>query len=454
MRRFLSFLLALVCLFGLVSCGVAESVPAPAESETAPAAEESAPVAEEPAPTPEPDTPPVILAEPSYSSSSESEWDSCKEPLGVEEFFAGSIRVFLSGSEGENRLCSPLNISMALAMLAESTDGETRAQLLELLGAEDLDTLRERSRAIWQRLYRDDEALVLIPANSLWLDRELDCRSETAENLAEHYYASCFQGDMGSEAYDELLRSWMEEQTRGLLHDSVSDLRMDPGQVIALVSTVYFKSSWWDPFSEEKTAEGVFHSPDGDESADFMYQSFDSADIYRTANFTAVSLGLRDGNYMWFLLPAEGLTPEELLQDEEVMSFLLSPEKWFNCLRLRSTVYLKLTVPKFDVKSELDLIDGLRQLGATDAFDPSLADFSPLVGDWDGVCISRAQHAARLMIDEKGCEAAAYTKMDGDWASDWCDETVDLVLDRPFLFAVTVSDYLPLFVGLVNHPSN
>ena len=33
-------------------------------------------------------------------------------------------------------------------------------------------------------------------------------------------------------------------------------------------------------------------------------------------------------------------------------------------------------------------------------------------------------------------------------------EEMDFVLDRPFLFAITESDGLPLFVGAVNRPAD
>ena len=49
---------------------------------------------------------------------------------------------FLSGSNG-NAVCSPLNAYLALAALAEVTDGQTRCQILDALGAPDIEALRE-----------------------------------------------------------------------------------------------------------------------------------------------------------------------------------------------------------------------------------------------------------------------------------------------------------------------
>ena len=54
---------------------------------------------------------------------------------GLEDFFASSVRRLLGDAEGENRVCSPVNLCVSLAMLAELTDGESRQQILDLLVA-------------------------------------------------------------------------------------------------------------------------------------------------------------------------------------------------------------------------------------------------------------------------------------------------------------------------------
>ena len=47
---------------------------------------------------------------------------------------------------------------MALAMLAELTDGNSRQQVLDLLDVPDLETLRTRATALWQSHYVNDGA--------------------------------------------------------------------------------------------------------------------------------------------------------------------------------------------------------------------------------------------------------------------------------------------------------
>ena len=150
---------------------------------------------------------------------------------------------------------------------------------------------------------------------------------------------------------------------------------------------------------------------------------------------------------MWFLLPDEGVTPEELLSDGGAVDFLLSRENAESKYRI-----IDLSVPKFDVSADTDLAGALYSLGVTDVFDANTADFSPLTDDPDGIFLSQAKHAARVTIDEEGVVAAAYTVIAACGAAMPPDERVDFTLDRPFLFAVTGASGEILFAGIVNTP--
>ena len=48
----------------------------------------------------------------------------------AEPFTTQTLRALLTGTE--NRVCSPMNLYIALAMLAETTGGQSRQQILEL----------------------------------------------------------------------------------------------------------------------------------------------------------------------------------------------------------------------------------------------------------------------------------------------------------------------------------
>ncbi|MBQ7144093.1 MAG: hypothetical protein IJR65_02915 [Oscillospiraceae bacterium] len=365
----------------------------------------------------------------------------------LRDWYARSLALYLGGEEGENKVYSPVNIYLALAMCAELCAGESRAQILDLLGTESLDALRVQAGAVWKRLYQNDGATVSIPAASFWLNEQIDYRQDTLDKLAQNYYASSHAGQMGDPAYDQMLRDWLNEQTGGLLSQQAEGLRMNPKTVLALAATLYYKSMWTNRFSSEESYSDTFHGAAGDTRTEYLHRE-SSGSYYWGERFSAVGQQLEGGMTMWFLLPDEGVTPEALTRDLEALTFLLGAGgEWENQKFLR----IDCSLPKFDVSADLDLSDGLKAMGVTDVFDPKRSDFSPLCENADGVCLSAASHAARVKIDEDGVEAAAYTVMLYAGSAMPPDELIEFKVDRPFLFALSDGAGLLSFVGIVSH---
>ena len=395
----------------------------------------------------------------SYSESAyEAWWEGVaaqRRDLGdissLQSFFARSTQTFLTGMEKENRVYSPLNVYMALSMLAQLTNGESREQILTLLGSGSMESLRQQVGDVWNANYRDDGTLTSILASSLWLNKDVKFNQDTMDTLARDFYASSYRGEMGSEEFNKALQSWLNEQTGGLLEEQAGNIKLDRKTILALATTVYFKAKWSFEFSKENTSPETFHTPDGDLETDFMHQR-ESQPYYWGDKFAAVRQSFETGGDMWFLLPDEGITPEELLADEEATDFLFTNHryKW----EKREYLFVNKSIPKFDVSSQFDLMDGLQALGVTDVFDPAASDFTPMTTNVDAaIAVSKADHAARVVIDEEGCTAAAFTVMRGDGAAAAPNGEVDFVLDRSFIFCITGESGLPLFVGVINYPA-
>lgn len=366
---------------------------------------------------------------------------------GVAEFTAQATPAILSGA-GENQVYSPLNVYLALSMLAELTEGDSREQILNLLGKSSVEELRAQAKSLWNANYCSDGALTSVLASSVWLNKDVSFVQSTLDTLAENYYAASFQGEMGSEEMNAALRQWLSQQTGGLLEEAIGGAEFTPETVLGLATTIYYRAKWSQEFSKSKTEPMTFHAPFGDVTCDFM-RRYGTGTYYWAENFGAVKLPLRESGSMCLLLPDEGVSPEALLKDAQVMEWILGTDEWENSKFLN----VNLALPKFDVQAQRDLKEGLYALGVTDVFDVGAANFAPTCENADGVYLSDAEHAARVTIDEEGVTAAAYTiMMEAGAAMPPADE-VDFVLDRPFLFAITARDGMPLFIGVVNNPN-
>ena len=341
-------------------------------------------------------------------------------------------------ADSENRVYSPISLYAALAMLTEMTDGETKQQVMELLGAADSETLRQTVRDLWMSVYLDDGRSACRLANGAFLRENAEVKQEAVDALADWYYASSYRVPMGTAAADEAIASWLNQNTGGLLSQETREIQTNVDNLLALYNTIYYKSSWRDAFESSRTSEDVFTAAGGaEQTAEFMHRT-DEGSYRKGEGYTAAPLYLRYGR-MVLVLPDEGVTPESLLQRQGFLTELTGDYE-------RADVVW--SVPKFDVKSSTGLNEALQALGVTDAFSDS-ADFTPLTDK--GAVLSGVMQAARVKIDEEGVEAAAYTEvMVSDSAMMEPPVTVEMDLDRPFLFVLYGSGDVPLFVGTVN----
>lgn len=367
--------------------------------------------------------------------------------LGFTKSAAGAL---LSGED--NVIVSPANLYLALAMLSETTDGDSRAQLLSLLGLENTDASRAAGNYVWRNLYGETSTGKTQLASSVWLNENVPYNEETLQVLAEQYLASTFSAPMGDEKTDKAIGEWINENTGDLLQDAAGNIQTKPETVMLLLTTLYFKDQWSSEFWADATKKDTFTAADGEkQTVDFMHRTDDRAAYYRGENYTVAELGFRGGQSMRFLLPDEGTTLESLLADGKAVGGLMA----YGMDAALPSAEIHWSVPKFDVDSNLELTDALKALGVTDVFDFNKADFSPLIDEEkfdESVAVTQVQHAARVKIDEKGCEAAAFTAVTADAMSAAPEDlpVVEMDLNRPFAFLITGVDGLPLFLGSVN----
>ncbi len=367
-----------------------------------------------------------------------------------------TARQLMEHETEKNVVWSPANLYLALCMLCETTDGASRAQLLGLLGLENVEQARSAANTLWRSLYNDSATGKTLLANSIWLNDQFDFHPDTVNTLAKEYFASAFRAPMGDTKTDAAIAQWVNENTNHLLENAAGALKTKPETLLMLISTLYFKGTWSDQFDQYNTREDTFTAAGGaEQKVDFMHKT-QKGTYYRGDRFTVASLPFRDGTTMWFLLPDEGVSVQDavLTGGTPFNGFDVSPDATLetafgSAVASQGYADIAWSVPKFDVDADLDLIPALNALGITDIFG-SDADFSPLT-DLDAQ-VSAMEHAARVKVDEEGCEAAAFTAITMETTSALVEPlpVVEMNLNRPFGFLITGADGLPLFLSIVN----
>lgn len=113
--------------------------------------------------------------------------------------------------------------------------------------------------------------------------------------------------------------------------------------------------------------------------------------------------------------------------------------------------YVRLTMPRFDFETDLDLAELLGTMGMEKPFSGA-ANFSGMTAARD-LFISEALHRANITVNEKGTEAAAVTMLVMPVSGR--PEPVEVIADRPFVFAIVERETgAILFLGRVTDPSS
>lgn len=381
-------------------------------------------------------------------------------PSEMEAFYKTMLSTFFTSKaaeDSENKVFSPVNIYLALSMLAECAEGDSRAELLSLLGAASVEELRGRAGRLFLSNYRDDGQVADLLANSLWLRDDFAYQEDLLQTLAQHHFASSYYGKMGSEEMNRALQTWMNEQTRNLLKDQIDGITLEPSTVMALVSTLYYKASWSERFSEAK--EGIFHGPCGDETCDMMNQEM-MGEFYDASEYWACRIPLMSDGSMLVMLPKEGVDVSEIWTAESTLPLILGSQLLYSeeesvsyNLPNHKMYRISLTMPKFDVSCQAGLVDYMKELGVSTIFEPGKANFLPVAknpADAAELYISEILHGARVKTDEDGVEGAAYTEVVMATGAMIMDDFVELVLDSPFAFVLQSENGTILFAGEVN----
>lgn len=360
----------------------------------------------------------------------------------------------------ENVFISPYSIAAALSMLSScSEDGEHVEELREFLGYEDLtdEEIRQGHKWLMEELnpenfydsYSEEEkeeqgiGAVEI-ANALYMSDQLDLteKEDALEDLFSAYQAEVNVQPLDTEETMDEINQWVNEKTHEMI-PSLLDEPMSPETLMMLMNTVYFKGYWVNSFDERSTAIQTFYAPDKELEVDMMHQE-EHFSYIETDEYQIVSLPYYYGYEMKIYLP----------KDESVYEKWADEEHW---IEITETDYeleyvrLNLSLPKFELEYETELAEVLQDMGLESVFEEQVYD---RISE-DTLQVSSILHKTAMKNDEHGTEAAAVTAVIFAGGAIMPQETIDMVVDRPFYFTITEKGTgVNLFEGCVFYPES
>jgi serpin B len=362
--------------------------------------------------------------------------------------FAVDVYQALRATPG-NLIFSPESISLALAMTYGGAAGNTALQMATALRfslppdrlhpAFDALDLALTSRGAGGQA----GAFQLQLANSLWTQTGFTLLPSYLDLLAQNYGAAAHLVDFinATEAARADINQWVSDQTSGKIPDLLQPGAIDMTTRLVLANAVYFKADWATPF-DPQSPDGTFTTLTGTVTVPMMHGP-ENISLWKGAGYQAASVPyVGNTTSMVVIVPDAGTFDafEAALTGDVLDGILAAP----------SAVSGGLSMPKFKLKEALSLRGVLSGLGMTDAFDPTLADFSGMDGARD-LFVGDVIHQALIAVDEKGTEAAAATAVVVVTSAAILN---NLFVNRPFLFLIRDDATSSiLFLGRVVDPS-
>lgn len=288
-------------------------------------------------------------------------------------------------------------------------------------------------------------------ANSIWI-RETDSlavRDDYLAACANKLDASVFSAPFDATTVDDI-NAWVDAQTGHMIDQLVSEI---PDEArLYLINALAFEDAWEDPYEDEAVDDAIFTCEDGSEQKVRMMRSHEGTYL-ENEQFQGFVKPYADYRYAFVgLLPREGIPLADAIAalDGPALEALLEPV---------ANAEAEAGLPKFKLEYDIELTGALRALGINAAFDPELADFTPMGTDETGpLYIGQVLHKTFIDVNEKGTRAAAATSigmMAG--ASAPMDEPAvyEVILDRPFAYLIIDNQVgAPVFAGAMSAMPN
>ena len=356
------------------------------------------------------------------------------------EFATGLFKKAYAKEQG-NTCISPASVFLTLAMTANGDNGKCRDEILDMLGyGEGTDALHELNsycNALLAEVTDFNGDTQCGFTNSLWHSPDFNLLPSFTDNLREIFGAADVNIWLGDETGRNALNKFVEENTRGMIKEFLKE----PQHIdLGILNTTYFKGTWKQKFDGKHTSKDTFKNADGSSSrTDFMTLTDMMAYSY-SDDATSVRLPYAGDRYtMTLTMPDDDTDFNDMVRDlegstlNEISSGLIPGR-------------VALRLPKFQHESNSDIIRILQDMGLDRTCFPGIMNASegPLE-------LKVFQHAAKIIVNEKGTEGGA-ASLGGFFATSTLDPEAmpveQISFDRPFIY--TIQDNISgtvLFMG-------
>jgi serine protease inhibitor len=344
-------------------------------------------------------------------------------------------------SVNSNYFISPLSLHIALGMLLNGSDTETKAEIQRVLDLENpsIEEINKTYANLIENLPQVDPKVVNTIANSIWQHKNFSSEKDFTDNLTTHFKARLYNEDFADPATVNKINQWASDNTNAKIKKILEQI--EPSQVMFLINALYFKGDWAREFKTENTQKTEFKGTNTTKMVDMMSQTAEFKYTEQT-DYQLVELPYGSEKYtMTVLLPKNG-TIESIVKN-------LHATAWQSAQSTMSKRKVVVGLPKFTIAYSKKLNTILNQMGMVKAFTDQ-ADLSKIAKPAGKLKVGFVKQDTFVTVDEKGTEAAAVTTIGIEVTS--LPVYPEIICNKPFAFLITEkTSNTIMFIGKVSN---
>jgi serpin B len=380
---------------------------------------------------------------------------------GGQQFAVHVFEQLSSSQADDNIVLSPLSLSLALGMTMNGAAGTTVETMLAGLGYEG-ESLKDVNSYLVEtmRTLQAVEQVELSIANGIWARDDYEPLKRSFYEVVTEGYAA----DILPLTTVDPINEWVADATHDKIPTILDDLSGDTAMV--LVNALYFNGSWLEAFDEANTTDDAFAAPGGSIDVPTMHGELEEARYKKGADYEAVALSYEDEALsLYVFLPntessladfrvgplGEGTSGGYYEIDWETSDWVWVDDVSEGLFDGFCSAEVALGLPKFKVEYERSLEPELRAVGLGEIFDaPDFSNFS----EGKDPFVAEVVQKTFIDVNEEGTEAAAATAVVMEDSATAPMPPIEMVVDRPFFFALRDDTTgALLFVGQITDPS-
>lgn len=340
-----------------------------------------------------------------------------------------------------NYFISPLSLHIALGMLLNGADTETKTEIQKVLGLEhqSMEEINKTYSELIENLPKVDPKVVNTIANSIWQDKNFASEKDFIDNLTNNFNARLYTEDFANPATVNKINQWASDNTNAKIKKILEQI--EPSQVMFLINALYFKGDWTKEFKTENTQKAEFFGTKNTKVVDMMNQTseFKYADL---ADYQLVELPYGSEKYTMNIVLPKNTSIENVVKN-------LNAPAWQTAQNSLSKRKVVVGLPKFKIEYSKKMNGILQQLGMVKAFSDQ-ADLSKIAKPAGKLKVGFVKQDTFVAVDEKGTEAAAVTTIGIEVTS--IPVYPEIICNKPFAFLITEkTSNTIMFIGKVSN---